>query len=218
MYMDITILGYRFNLEILILIGVVYLILVVHLFCGCCNVPRLIEGLGNMASTTLTQMKELNHQLNGDYLSDNMESSPIQPVVTKEKIKEAITSKKAETVSTTKNKKSKEGFTGANINYGDSSPYDLSNEEKIDISKWESPNMTVKTGQPLSAGVKKIMDRKPQQIPLPEGEMVMFANTEFKPDCCPSSISNSQGCACMSVNQYNYLKNRGGNNVPYSEY
>jgi len=26
------------------------------------------------------------------------------------------------------------------------------------------------------------------------------------------------GCACMNSNTYNYLINRGGNNVPYSEY
>jgi hypothetical protein len=47
--MDITIFGYKLNVEILILIGVVYLILVGHLFCGCCNVPRIMEGLESMS-------------------------------------------------------------------------------------------------------------------------------------------------------------------------
>jgi hypothetical protein len=46
----------------------------------------------------------------------------------------------------------------------------------------------------------------------------MFANTPFKPECCPNAYSNSSGCACMTTNQYNYLISRGGNNVPYSEY
>lgn len=54
--------------------------------------------------------------------------------------------------------------------------------------------------------------------PLPEGELVMFANTEFKPECCPNAYSTSTGCACMSQEQHNYLKTRGGNNVPFSEY
>ena len=53
-----------------------------------------------------------------------------------------------------------------------------------------------------------------------EGEMLMFANTQFKPECCKNngSYSGSTGCACMTTGQYNYLVSRGGNNVPYSEY
>jgi hypothetical protein len=47
---------------------------------------------------------------------------------------------------------------------------------------------------------------------------LMFKKTPFKPECCPNTYSNSMGCACMSTKQYNYLINRGGNNVPYSEY
>jgi hypothetical protein len=62
------------------------------------------------------------------------------------------------------------------------------------------------------------MNRKPQPIPLPEGELDMFANTPFKPECCPNTYSNSSGCACTTVQQYRYLTDRGGNNVPYSEY
>ena len=46
----------------------------------------------------------------------------------------------------------------------------------------------------------------------------MFANTPFKPECCPNAFSNSSGCACMTGGQFNYLVERGGNNIPYSEY
>jgi len=49
--MDITILGYKFNLEVLILIGVVYLILVGHTIGGCCNMPLIMEGLENMMNS-----------------------------------------------------------------------------------------------------------------------------------------------------------------------
>jgi len=48
--------------------------------------------------------------------------------------------------------------------------------------------------------------------------MLFFKDTKFKPQCCPSSYSNSMGCACMNQNQYQYLITRGGNNVPFSEY
>jgi hypothetical protein len=78
--------------------------------------------------------------------------------------------------------------------------------------------MTVVPGQPLSSGVKQFLAREPQPVPLPEGELFMFANTPFKPECCPNTYSTSQGCACMTGNQYNYLVERGGNNVPYSQY
>ena len=113
---------------------------------------------------------------------------------------------------------SKEGFVGANINYGESSAYDLTNNMPVNTASWSAQNMTVVPGQPLSEGVKKFLARKPQPVPLPEGEMLMFANTPFKPECCPNTYSNSMGCACMTGPQYNALITRFGNNVPYSEY
>jgi hypothetical protein len=176
--MDISILGYKFNLEILILIGVVYLILVGHTFCGCCNMHRIMEGLTSMAKNT-----EKNK---------NFVKVPAPPA--------------------------KEGFVGANTNFGESSSYSLSNNTPIDTSSWSASNMTVVPGQPLSSGVKQFLSREPQPVPLPEGEMLLFANTPFKPECCPNTYSNSMGCACMTGEQYNYLITRSGNNVPYSEY
>lgn len=56
-------------------------------------------------------------------------------------------------------------------------------------------------------------------VPLPEGQMFMFQDNEFKPDCCPSTYTNSVGCACMTQEQVQYINERGGNRtmVP-SEY
>jgi hypothetical protein len=152
--MDISILGYKLNVELLILIGVVYLILVGHTVCGCSSVHGVQEG-----------------------------------------------------------------FDGANTNYGESSSYSLNAAmTPINTGSWNLPNMTVTPGQPLSKGVQDVLNRPEQSIPLPEGELSMFANTPFKPECCPNTYSNSSGCACMTTGQYNYLVTRGGNNVPYSEY
>ena len=68
----------------------------------------------------------------------------------------------------------------------------MGNENKLDSYKYH-------TGPP---------------IPLPEGELFFFNNTKFDSECCPATYTNSQGCACLSQPQYNYLMMRGGNNTP----
>jgi hypothetical protein len=86
------------------------------------------------------------------------------------------------------------------------------------VNTWAAPTLTYSSAEKTDAGVKKIMDRVAQPVPPPEGQLDMFATTPFKPECCPNTYSNSMGCACMTVDQYDYLVDRGGNNVPYSEY
>ena len=193
--MDISILGYKFNLEVLILIGVVYLILVGHMFCGCCHFGMMegFDGSGNSVATPDQQEKD---KTATNLATQTAVGGPTTPAPT-------IT---------------KEGFTPANINFGESSMYNLSSDNPINTSAWNAPNMTVVPGKPLSAGVKQFLSREPQPVPLPDGELLMFANTPFKPECCPNTYSNSSGCACMTGDQYNYLVLRGGNNVPYSQY
>lgn len=193
--MEISILGYKFNLEILILIGIIYLIMAGHTLCGCCNMS-LMEGL----ETSTGSIKEV-------------KKNEVNNLLTQKTAGMSDTETTTPSVSTTT-----EGFTGANINYGESSVYDLSNDQSINTTSWSASDMTVTPGQALSDGVKKFLSREPQPVPLPEGEMLMFANTPFKPECCPNTYSNSSGCACMTGNQYNYLVLRGGNNVPYSQY
>jgi hypothetical protein len=55
--MDITVLGYKFNVEILILIGIIYLILVTNTFCSCCNMPKIFETMKTM-TTNLAAKKQ----------------------------------------------------------------------------------------------------------------------------------------------------------------
>jgi hypothetical protein len=151
--MEFSFLGYKLRVELLILIGVVYLIMVAHTLSSCCNVSGFLEG-----------------------------------------------------------------FTGANTNYNQSGKFSLNNYKPTDTSKWNMPDLVVTPGMPLGTGVQNILNRPEQPIPLPEGELSMFANTEFKPECCPNTYSNSTGCACMTTKQYNYLVTRGSNNIPYSEF
>jgi hypothetical protein len=108
-----------------------------------------------------------------------------------------------------------EAFTGANTNNGASAP---SNTRPVDTTSWFTPNLSYSPGQPLSQGIQNILNRPAQKLPLQNGNMLLFQNNEFSPSCCPNTYSNSSGCACMTVGQYNYLIGRGGNNVPYSEY
>jgi len=216
--MDISLLGFKLNLEVLILIGIIYIILVTHTVCGCCNVPGIMEAFGGRSSGSSNKHSSGGNKKGGNSSHNNSHkggshrgtnnggssssSNPMHKLV------------EAKILSGNSNK---EGFTGANTNYGQSSPYTLGDYTPVDTSLWGAPDLTVTSGQPLSPAVQAILNRPPQPVPLPEGEMLMFANTPFKPEC-NSAYSNSSGMACISVDQYNYLVTRGGNNVPYSEY
>jgi hypothetical protein len=162
--MEISILGFKFRLELLILIVVIYWIMAGHLVCSCSKFPLM-----------------------------GMLTGQISP---------------------------REGFVST-LNDGESSSYSLGGKYNgviMPASTWGQPTLEVVPGQSLNQGVKNILNREKQPIPLPEGELNMFETTPFKPECCPNAYSNSEGCACMTVDQYNYLITRGGNNVPYSEY
>ena len=124
----------------------------------------------------------------------------------------------ATVVTNNKGKTMVEGF--AANNFADGPQYAKSGSSGTirNPDTWAAPTLTYSSASHADAGVKKIMDRAAQPVPLPKGELDMFATTPFKPECCPNSYSNSMGCACMTTTQYDYLVDRGGNNVPYSEY
>ena len=49
-----------------------------------------------------------------------------------------------------------------------------------------------------------------------ENDIKLFLiNTEFKAECCPSMVSSSVGCACISPNLSAYLEKRGNNKTCY---
>ncbi len=53
-------------------------------------------------------------------------------------------------------------------------------------------------------------------VPLPEGEMFMFADNKVSPECCSSStFSTVDGCVCTSMDQIKYINERGGNRNNY---
>lgn len=85
--------------------------------------------------------------------------------------------------------------------------------------KWPEQSLVYTPGQKPSAGVKSIWARSKEQPPVKKGQLSFFDNILFKPECCAlgSDSSSSMGCACYTVEDYNLLKTRGGNNVPFSD-
>ena len=55
--MELNILGLSLNLEVLILIGIIYLILVCNTVCSCCNMPLIFETMKTMKNSMKNSME-----------------------------------------------------------------------------------------------------------------------------------------------------------------
>jgi hypothetical protein len=186
--MEISIGSYKFRVEILFLIVVVYWIMFGHMLCSCSRVG-LIEGM--------------------EVMKKGLTNAQKVTVAVKNKLKKHNDKEYATT----------EGFIGSNnMATGPEFAGAQSSGYIMKPSKWSMPTLTYSPGTTPDAGVQAIWDRPKQQIPLPEGQLDMFATTPFKPECCPSAYSSSTGCACITTGQYNWLRSRGSNNVPFSQY
>ena len=131
--MDISIFGYKLNLEILILIGVVYLILVGHTLCGCCNMGKIMEGFSE-AATALKDSGKKPEVAKAMALATVPMGTQVAPVTPGTIV--------PSTAATT-DVPVKEAFTGANINYGESSLYNLNNDQEVNTSSWSAQNYPV---------------------------------------------------------------------------
>jgi hypothetical protein len=217
MKITIPIVNYQIELEILILIGVIYLVLVSHTIFGCCNFYKLMEGVETMAVQAKTEGIAETVQKNATKaIKEGLEDMGLSGLNTP--FGYQISSDNYSDVGVITIKQKKEGFTGAILNEGQSSPYDFSENTPMNTSSWGEGSLVIEPGKPIPPAAQEILNRPKQPIPLPEGELLMFKDTEFKPECCPNAYSTSAGCACMTIEQNSYLINRGGNNVPYSEY
>jgi len=78
-------------------------------------------------------------------------------------------------------------------------------------TSWTTKAKSYANEMGYSSAQSKWSQYKGTPVPLPEGEMFMFANNEFKPECCPSTYTSSTGCACITQEQINYINQRGGN-------
>lgn len=207
--MDLSFFGYKLNVQILILICVIYLITLVHTITGCCRYS-LLESFDRMKNGDIYSDEDRedredrgNRGNRNQDMSGSEDPSPMKMNLAKN-IKGNV--------------QNSEGFSGMNSKNGESTPFDFNKDQVVNTSSWFSSDMTVSSGKSMSEGAKKFLERKQQPLPLENGQMDLLANAEFKPDCCPSTYSTSSGCWCGTSKDYNYLVMRGGNNVPYSEY
>ena len=199
--MEVSIGSYKFRLEIILLIVVVSWILWGHLLCSCSNVS-LKEGLDVMVGA------------NGGAPSKKPMAMPSTMSSSAMPMPAATGSTSATMAATMK-----EGFLSANnVASGPEFAGAKTPDYIMNPSTWSMPTLVYSPGTAPDAGVKAIWNRPKQPIPLPEGELDMFATTPFAPECCPNAYSSSTGCACMTVGQYQNLLERSGNNVPYSVY
>ena len=173
--MEIAIGSYKFRLEILILIVVVFWIMFGHVLCSCSKVT-MFEGM-QMMKEGLTGTPGRKVAASNIYQNNNPTTSD-------------------STTTTT------EGFIGSNnIASGPEFAGAQTPDYIMNPSTWSMPTLTYSPGTKPDAGVKAIWDRPKQPIPLPKDELDMFATTEFKPECCPNAYSSSTGCACMTIEQ-----------------
>ena len=89
-----------------------------------------------------------------------------------------------------------------------------SKSDAWNLSKWVKDALRYSKGMGNENKLDSYKYHSGPPIPLPEGELFFFNNTKFDSECCPSTYTNSQGCACLSQPQYNHLMMRGGNNTP----
>jgi hypothetical protein len=114
-----------------------------------------------------------------------------------------------------------EGFTNNNSSGAFDTQFATTNSADYYMppNEWAQQSLVYTPGQKPPPGVKAIWDRTKNQPPRQPGQLSFYDNILFKPECCTGSdSSSSMGCACYTVEDYKYLVDRGGNNVPFSEY
>jgi hypothetical protein len=197
--MEISIGSYKVRLEILLLIILALWIIFGSALLGCSNIS-LKEGLrGRIAKqNTATQSSNVvSVKADEDYGSSLVATGP----------------------GSTATSTSVEGFINSNnAAFGPEFSESKSPGYILPPEQWSMPTLEYSKGTTPSIGAEAILDRPAQPIPLPEGQLDFLATTPFKSECCPSAFSTSTGCACLTMDQYQYLHERGGNNVPFSQY
>jgi hypothetical protein len=108
----------------------------------------------------------------------------------------------------------KEGF-NAGVNLaGSALDYVMGSDVK---GSWTSPQHLNKQ-YGYNTWFKDLETNRGGPVPLPEGQLFMFGENEYKPECCPSTYSGSTGCVCVSAEQKKYLNERGGNRTFNTEF
>lgn len=111
----------------------------------------------------------------------------------------------------------KEAFTQQAFG-SDGAPLNYNMDNGLPIANWVNAARNYAKQLGSHDNTKMSRDYKGGPIPLPPGELLIFADNEVKPECCPSYYSSSTGCVCTSQKQWDYLNQRGGNRTLNSEF
>jgi hypothetical protein len=198
--MELKIGSYKLRMDILLVIIIVLWILVGTTFLGCSDISLVEEFKGLVANKRKTE-------------------TPIQQVTTTQSDDKYKSSLIATGPGDTSVSTNVEGFLNSN-NSAFSPEFSASQSPGYIMppNEWAMPTLEYSKGTTPSMGAEAILNRPTQPIPVPEGQLDFLATTSFKAECCPSAYSTSTGCACLTMDQYQYLHERGGNNVPFSQY
>jgi hypothetical protein len=117
----------------------------------------------------------------------------------------------------------KEGFQAGLVGLGSALNYKMGDGVK---SSWENNSVAENVQaalQPLEINdstniFSNLEKNEGGPVPLQEGELLVFKENKFSPDCCPSAYSNADGCVCASPEQMKYISERGGNRTLYDPY
>ena len=115
----------------------------------------------------------------------------------------------------------KEAFTQQNVMLGSDdygAPLNYSMDSGLPITNWENAARNYASQMGNQDNTKSGQFYKGGPIPLPPGELLIFAQNQVKPECCPSYYSSSTGCICTSQKQWDYLNERGGNRTLNTEF
>lgn len=112
----------------------------------------------------------------------------------------------------------KSGFTPTKENFQVSRPLgwksiEDNESDDVNLSSWVSDAIKYSKGMGTEDRLNSLQYNSGPPIPLPDGQLFFFKDTKFNPSCCPSTYTNSTGCACMSKKQFQYLTQRGGNHT-----
>jgi hypothetical protein len=108
----------------------------------------------------------------------------------------------------------KEGFNASVNTAGSAINYSIG---KGVPQSWENVNGNVDSNS-SNSWYKSLEGNVGGSVPLPEGQLAMFTDNKFDPNCCPSTYTTGSGCACISPEQAKYLNQRGGNRTLPTEY
>jgi len=184
--MDIKLFGYEIRAEVAIAFILIGMFMGLIMFCDCFQYS-LIEGMTNSATAPAAAAAP----------AAGAGAAPAAGAG-------AAPAAAAAPANMKKNgNKTKEGFTNLSNN-------DLMTDDSYTMG-WVKTAKRYASGMGNEDRLNSYKDNVGTPVPLPEGELFFFANNKFTPECCPSTYSDSMGCACLSQAQVDYINQRGGN-------